>query len=62
MIGGQTVIAPSIAVTVQGSAGQSSQDHARMGEAVAKAAGDEIKRIVAQEIRTQRRPGGILGR
>jgi hypothetical protein len=56
------VIAPTIAVTVQGSAGQSPADHARMGESIAKAAGDSIKSMVAAELRTQTRPGGILSR
>lgn len=59
MSSGQTIIAPSIAVTVQGSAGQSPGDHAAMGENIAKAANASIRKIVADELRTQSRPGGI---
>ena len=33
---------------------------AAMGEAVAKAAGQHIQRMIGEEIRTQMRPGGIL--
>ena len=58
--GGTTVIAPQIAVTVQGSPGQSSADHAAMGERIAKSIDPAIRKIVAAEIRTQMRPGGIL--
>jgi hypothetical protein len=61
MIGGSvTHISPSIAVTVQGSAGQSPQDHARMGAEVAKAAGAHIQAMIGDELRNQMRPGGIL--
>jgi phage-related minor tail protein len=56
------VIAPSIAVTVQGSPGQSPQDHQRMGETIAKAAQQHIQRTVGDELRKQIRPGGILRR
>jgi hypothetical protein len=63
MIGGQTThIAPMINVTVHGSPGQSPQDHARMGAAVAKAAGQHIQAMIGDEIRKQGRPGGILFR
>ena len=55
-------IAPSIAVTVQGSPGQSATDHAAMGENVAKAAMNSIRKLIGDEIRTQIRPGGILNR
>ncbi|MET4217856.1 lambda family phage tail tape measure protein [Bradyrhizobium sp. LB14.3] len=60
MIAPAHVIAPSIAVTVQGSPGQSAQDHQRMGENIAQAAQHQIKTLIAQELRTQRRPGGVL--
>ncbi|WP_234680791.1 phage tail tape measure protein [Bradyrhizobium monzae] len=60
MIGPQHVIAPQIAVTVQGSPGQSTQDHERMGKTVAESARHHIMTLIAQELRTQRRPGGIL--
>ncbi|WP_439374948.1 hypothetical protein [Bradyrhizobium sp. DASA03120] len=56
----QNVIAPQIAVTVQGSPGMSAQDHERMGKTVAESAQHHIKTLIAQELRTQRRPGGIL--
>lgn len=62
MLANGPVIAPSIAVTVQGNPGMSPGDHARMGESIAKAAGDSIKRMIAAELRTQTRPGGILRR
>lgn len=54
------VIAPQISVSVQGSPGQSAQDHQRMGETIAQAAQHQIKTLIAQELRTQRRPGGVL--
>ncbi|TAI63461.1 hypothetical protein [Bradyrhizobium sp. Leo170] len=63
MIGGsQTTIAPNIQVSVQGNPGMSSADHQRMGENIGKAAMDTIRGMVAQELRTQTRPGGILRR
>lgn len=62
MLASGPVIAPTIAVTVQGSAGGSPQDHARMGENIAKAAGDSIKRMIAAELRNQTRPGGTMHR
>jgi hypothetical protein len=62
MLASGPVIAPSIAVTVQGSPGMSPGDHARMGESIAKAAGDSIKQMIAAELRTQTRPGGVLSR
>jgi hypothetical protein len=55
-------IAPTINVTVQGSPGASSQDHAAMGAAVATAAGAHIQKMIGDEIRTQMRPGGVLRR
>jgi hypothetical protein len=61
MIGGQTThISPTINVTVQGQPGASARDHAEMGQAIAKAAEQQMRSIVANEIRTQSRPGGIL--
>jgi hypothetical protein len=60
MIGAPHVIAPQIAVTVQGSPGQSTQDHERMGKTIAESAQHYIRTTIAQELRTQRRPGGIL--
>lgn len=57
---GTVVVAPQIAVTVQGSPGQSAADHAAMGERIAKSIDPAIRQIVASEIRTQMRPGGIL--
>lgn len=62
MIGQTTHIAPMINVTVQGSPGQSPQDHARTGAAVAKAAQQHISAMIGDEIRNQMRPGGILSR
>jgi hypothetical protein len=63
MIGGnQTTIAPSIAVTVQGNPGASSADHTAMGETIAKALEGQVRSIIASEIRTQSRPGGVLRR
>jgi hypothetical protein len=62
MIGGHTVIAPSIAVTVQGSPGQSAADHAKLGENIARSVEPAIRKMVADEIRTQQRPGGIMRR
>lgn len=62
MIGPQHVIAPQISVSVQGSAGASPQDHARMGENIAQAAQHHIKSMIAAELRTATRPGGILRR
>jgi hypothetical protein len=62
-IGGTTNhFSPSIAVTVQGSPGQSPQDHARMGAEVAKAAGAHIQAMIGDQLRTQMRPGGVLHR
>lgn len=60
MIAPAHVIAPQISVSVQGSPGQSPQDHQRMGESIAQAAQHHIKTLIAQELRTQRRPGGVL--
>ena len=61
MIGGnQTTIAPTIAVTVQGSPGASAADHQRMGETIGKQIEPAIRSIIAKELRTQMRPGGIL--
>jgi hypothetical protein len=55
-----TTIAPSFSVTVQGQPGASASDHAELGERVAKAAEQSIRKLIASELRTQRRPGGIL--
>jgi hypothetical protein len=60
MIGGTAIVAPTIAVTVQGSPGMSNADHQKMGENVGKAAMAHIKEMVAKEIYSQRRPGGLL--
>jgi lambda family phage tail tape measure protein len=60
MISGATVVAPTIAVTVQGSPGMSNADHQKMGESIGKAAATHIKEMVAKEIYSQRRPGGLL--
>jgi hypothetical protein len=63
MIGGnQTAVAATFNVTVQGQPGASARDHAAMGEAIAKAAEQSMRSIIAHEIRTQSRPGGILRR
>ncbi|MGW1423200.1 hypothetical protein ACWAT4_24140 [Bradyrhizobium manausense] len=62
MINAGHVIAPQIAVTVQGSPGQSSQDHERMGKTVAEAAQHHIRTLIGQELRMQMRPGGVLRR
>jgi tape measure domain-containing protein len=60
--GGGTVFSPTVAVTVQGSAGMTDADHQKMGEAVGRAAMDHIRRMMGDEIRMQTRPGGILAR
>lgn len=61
MIGGTTNhISPSIAVTVQGSPGSTPQQHAEMGAAIAKSAQASMQALIASEIRTQTRPGGVL--
>jgi hypothetical protein len=52
------IVAPQIAVKVQGSPGQSPQDHARMGEQIARAASEHIQQMIGSEIRNQTRPGG----
>jgi hypothetical protein len=63
MIGGnQTTIAPTFNVTVQGQPGASKAEHAAAGQAIATAAEQSVRKIVADEIRTQSRPGGILRR
>lgn len=62
LVGHSTTIAPSINVSVQGSPGQSEQDHARMGENIAAAASHHIRTMIAAELRTATRPGGILRR
>lgn len=62
MVNSGHVIAPQIAVTVQGSPGQSSQEHQRMGETIAQAAQDHIRTMIGQELRAQTRPGGTLFR
>lgn len=58
--GGNTTIAPAITVNVSGSAGQSPADHEAMGRTIASQIEPAIRNIVASELRTQRRPGGIL--
>jgi hypothetical protein len=60
MIAPSNVIAPSISVTVQGSPGMSDQDHQRTGENVARSIEHQVRSMIAQELRTQRRPGGVL--
>lgn len=60
--GGTSIVAPSIAVTVQGSPGQSNTDHQKMGENIAKAAMDQVREMMAKELYEQRRPGGLLQR
>ncbi|GAB9138185.1 hypothetical protein BDS110ZK25_25960 [Bradyrhizobium diazoefficiens] len=62
MIAAGQVIAPQIAVTVQGTPGQSDQDHQRMGETIAQTAQHHIRTMIAAELRTATRPGGILRR
>jgi gas vesicle protein len=60
MMGGQVIhVAPQIAVTVEGGSRGPQADEA-MGANVAKLVDQSIRKIVASEIRTQRRPGGIL--
>lgn len=60
MIAPSNVIAPQISVSVQGSPGQSPQDQERMGKTVAESAQHHIRTLIAQELRTQMRPGGVL--
>lgn len=62
MINAGHVIAPQIAVTVQGSPGLSQQDHERTGQAVAESAMHEVRTLIAKELRDQTRPGGTLFR
>ncbi|WP_052628915.1 hypothetical protein, partial [Rhodopseudomonas palustris] len=59
MIGGQTVhVAPTINVSVAGGS-RGAQADAAMGEQIAKAVEDSVRGIVASELRTQSRPGGV---
>lgn len=60
MIAPSNIIAPQISVSVQGSAGQSPQDQERTGKAVAESVQHHIRTLIAQELRTQMRPGGVL--
>ncbi|ABE63267.1 hypothetical protein Nham_2477 [Nitrobacter hamburgensis X14] len=60
MIGGSTIVAPTIAVSVQGSPGMSQADHQKMGENIGKAAMDHVRELMTKEIYNQRRPGGLL--
>lgn len=60
MIAPSNVIAPQIAVTVQGTPGMSDQDHQRTGENIARSLEHQVRNMIAQELRTQRRPGGVL--
>ncbi|MFK4523689.1 hypothetical protein ABIF90_001670 [Bradyrhizobium japonicum] len=62
MVNSGHVIAPQIAVTVQGSPGQSAQDQERTGKMVAESAQHHIRTLIAQELRAQTRPGGTLFR
>lgn len=62
MVNAGHVIAPQIAVTVQGSPGLSPQDHERTGQAVADSAMHEVRALIAKELRDQTRPGGTLFR
>lgn len=62
MAGSQTVIAPSIAVTVQGTPGMSNADHMKLGENIARSVEPAIRELIAKELRTQTRPGGTLWR
>lgn len=62
MIGGNTVIAPSIAVSVQGNPGASAADQGKLGENIARSVEPAIRKMIADEIRTQQRPGGIMRR
>jgi hypothetical protein len=55
-------IAPSVAVTVQGSPGSSPAEHAAMGETIARQVGPAIQQMIAIELRSQMRPGGLLAR
>jgi hypothetical protein len=57
---GGTTVAPTVNVTVQGSPGASTADHAAMGETIAKQIGPAIQQLVAKELRTQSRPGGMF--
>lgn len=60
MIAPSNVIAPQIAVTVQGTPGMSDQDHQRTGENIARSLEHQVRSMIANELRTQRRPGGVL--
>ncbi|MCA6124570.1 hypothetical protein J6500_22130 [Bradyrhizobium sp. WSM 1704] len=58
----QITVAPSIEVTVQGGAGQSSADHERMGATIAKSLETRVQRMIGEAIMKQIKPGGILKR
>lgn len=58
--GNQTTVAPTINVTVQGNPGGSQADHERMGQTIASQIEPAVRALVAKELRTQTRPGGIL--
>jgi hypothetical protein len=57
-----TTIAPVIQVSVQGSAGSTPEQHAAMGETIAKSVGPAVREMIVKEMRTQTRPGGLLSR
>ncbi len=56
----QTTIAPQIAVTVRGQPGASPGAHEDMGKRIAEAMETSMRKMIAHELRTQRRPGGML--
>jgi hypothetical protein len=60
LIGHTSVIAPSIAVTVQGNPGASNADHQRLGATLAAQIVPSIRGMVGDELRNQMRPGGTL--
>lgn len=58
--GAGMTIAPSIAVSVQGNPGASEADHQKLGERIGKAVEERVRVVMAQELRTQMKPGGML--
>ena len=59
--GSTTTVSPTINVTVEGGS-RGPQADAAMGAQLAKTVSDSVKAMIAQELRTQSRPGGVMRR